>query len=73
MDTSYVVIELQTLADGRIANNAIAYTDIRDANAKYHTILAAAAKSNLPAHAAVILTNEGYVQAQQCYTNNDSN
>ena len=72
MNVSYVVIELQTLANGQVANIVNSYTDIRDANAKYHTILAAAAKSNLPAHAAVILTNEGYVQAQQCYTNNDS-
>lgn len=67
MKTSYVVIELQTLASGQVANIVNTYEDERDANSKYHTILAAAAKSGLPAHAAVILTNEGYAQAQQCY------
>jgi len=65
----FLVIEIQTMNDGKIANIVTAYDNERDANSKYHTILAAAAKSNLPAHAAVIMTNEGYVQAQQCYTN----
>lgn len=68
----YLVIEIQTLENGEVANLITAHENEREANSKYHTILAAAAISNLPAHAAVIMTNEGYVQAQQCYVNNEN-
>jgi hypothetical protein len=51
----YVVIELQTNAEGRTSAIPISYEDIDIARQKYYTILAAAAVSDLPVHGAVIL------------------
>lgn len=52
---SYVVIEIQTSAEGRTATLVSVYDDIGEAYHKYHTILAAAAISALPVHGAAIL------------------
>lgn len=71
MNTKYIVIELQTAADGSVGNIVTACDDRRDADAKYHTILAAAAKSGLPAHAAVLMTSQGYALRNECYTNGE--
>ena len=64
---SYVVLEIQTMPDGHVAVIATQHATEAEAAAKYHTILAAAALSQLPAHAATILTNEAYQNAQECY------
>lgn len=55
----YIVIEIQTNADGTVGNLVYAYADKNEAYSKYHSILAAAAISALPKHAAVILQNDG--------------
>lgn len=55
----YIVIEIQTNADGTIGNLVYSYTNINDAESQYHRILAAAAISNLPTHAAIMLNNYG--------------
>lgn len=65
--TKYLVIELQTNADGSVGNLVYSYDNLPQAEAKYHTVLAAAALSDLPAHAAVLMDNEGYVRKQECY------
>jgi len=64
----YIVIELQTAANGTVGNIVTSYDDLNLAEAKYHTILAAAAVSNLAKHAAVIITEEGFSIDAKCYT-----
>ena len=55
----YLVIEIQTLMDGTVANIVTAYDTLADAESKMHQILAAAAKSNTKYHSAIILTERG--------------
>lgn len=56
---TFLVIEIQTNADGAVGNFVWSYAERSLAEQKYHTVLAAAAVSALPSHAAVMLTNEG--------------
>lgn len=63
----YLVIEIQTSADGSVANLVTAYDDRNLAESAFHSILASAAVSNLPIHSAVIITNEGFVINRECY------
>lgn len=53
----FIVIEIQT--DGSVATIVNQYATINEAEAKFHQILAAAAVSSVPVHAAVILSNTG--------------
>lgn len=55
----FLVIELQTNASGAVSNIVTAYPTIEQAYNKYFTILAAAAVSSVPVHAATILNNFG--------------
>ena len=64
---NYIVIELQTNTDGTVGNLVTAYTDRNTAEQKYHLVLSSAAVSELPAHAAVLLTSDGRTLASQCY------
>ena len=64
----FIVIEIQTNSDGTIGILPYSYENRFDAEHKYHEILAAAAISTLPCHAAVIMTNEGYVDKAERYT-----
>ena len=64
----YIVIELQTINDSQVANIVNAYTDQKVAEQKYHTILAAAAVSSLPCHAAVMLDEKGRMIKSEYYT-----
>ena len=63
----YIVIELQTNADGTVANLVYQYASRDEAESKFHSILAAAAISALPAHAAVMLTNAGTMVKSEFY------
>ena len=63
----YIVIELQTNANGTVANIVTAYASQEQAFSKFHTILAAAAVSALPVHAAVIIDNKGLEIAAQYF------
>lgn len=65
---SYIVIELQTNASGAVGNFVWAYDNENAAFSKYHSVLAAAAVSELPCHACVILRNDGLQIAAQSYT-----
>ena len=62
----YFVIELQT-SNGQTGNLVFAYDNRADAEAKYYTILAAAAVSSIQKHAAVMVTEEGFPLLHQCY------
>ena len=63
----FIVVEIQTNADGTVGNLVNAYAERSDAEHKYHEALAAAAISNLPVHAAVMLTNEGFMEKHEHY------
>ena len=64
---TYIVIELQTNANGVVGNLVYSQTNRNEAEQKYHLILSAAAVSQLPAHAAVLITGDGRTLASQCY------
>lgn len=63
----YIVIELQTNADGTVANLVYQYASRDEAEGKFHSILASAAISSLPVHAAVMLTNAGTMVKSEYY------
>lgn len=54
----YIVIEIQ-LNNGVISTLTYQFTELNEAYAKYHSILAAAAVSSVEVHAAVILSETG--------------
>lgn len=55
----FYVIEIQTNADGTSGNFVFSFTDRSDADAKYGTIYAAAAKSSVLVHTVVLMTDRG--------------
>jgi len=63
----HLVIEIQTFPDGAMSTPTYAYDSQLSAEAKYHSILASAATSALPEHAAVLMTSDGYVLEAKCY------
>ena len=65
--SKYIVIEMQTNADGTVGNLVSAYDERNAAESAYHSVLASAAISSLPCHAAVLMTNEGFQLMSQCY------
>lgn len=64
----FIVIELQTINAETVANIVNVYTEQKVAEQKYHTILAAAAVSALPCHAAVMLDEKGRMIKSEFYT-----
>ena len=63
----YKVIEIQTNADGTSGNSVFDYDNRADAEAKFHTVAAAAAKSAVLVHTVVMLTSEGALVKSECY------
>lgn len=63
----YIVIEIQTFDTGGVTTQVWRYEDDLSAEAKYHSVLAAAAKSALPRHAAVMLAGDGSYVQHRCY------
>ena len=63
----YYVIEIQTNADGTHGTLVNNYTDRNAAMAKYHTVLAAAAVSQVLVHACAVLTREGAQIAHEAF------
>ena len=64
---TFIVIELQTNANGTVGNIVNSYTERSQAEQQYHLVLAAAAVSALPSHAAVMLTSEGQMVSHAVY------
>ena len=62
----YIVIEIQTSGD-TVATIVNKYNDRAEAEARYHGILAAAAVSAVPVHAAVMLTSAGTLVKNDYY------
>ena len=63
----YIVLEIQTNANGAVGTLVNNYESRDQAESSYHTILAAAALSSLPCHAAVLLTERGGILASAYY------
>lgn len=63
----YIVIELQTNADGQVGNIVTAYDTLPQAQNKFYTICAYAAVSDIPVHTAVILDSTGMTVAVQSF------
>ena len=61
----FIVMEIQT--GNQVATIVDSYTDRNAAENKYHSILAAAAISDVPKHGAVMLTEEGVRLKSECY------
>lgn len=64
----YLVVELQTNADGTYASLKDQYDDLSIAEQKYHMVLAAAAVSSCKIHAAVLLDFSGRLLKREQYT-----
>ena len=55
----YLVIEIQTLSDGQVANIVTSHDTLPEAQSKFFTVCASAALTTLPCHAVTLLTSEG--------------
>ena len=56
----YFVIEIQKQKDGTPSSIVTSHETKDKAEAKYHSILAAAAVSELPIHSAIIISEEAF-------------
>lgn len=69
----YYIVEIQTYADGTFghlvhwASDENADMARMKGESKFHEVLAAAAVSQLPCHAAIMFTTEGFPVMNQCY------
>ncbi len=63
----YVVVELQTMEDGKVANLVTQHDTREEAESKFHSVLATAAISGLPVHGAVLMNNHCFVLDTRCY------
>ena len=62
-----IVTEIQKFADGGMSTPSYAFDSQQAAEAKYHSILAGAAVSALPVHAAIMFSEEGFPLRHECY------
>lgn len=63
----YIVIEIQNNADGTVGTLVWSYDSQQAAESQFHTVLASAAVSNLPKHAAIMISEEGFPMRHECY------
>lgn len=63
----YIVVETQTSNGQTAVVPPASYTDRNEAEAKYHSVLAAAAVSNVQTHACIMFTDEGFPIMHDCY------
>lgn len=64
---NYIVIEIQTAANGAVSNLVWAYSSLNTAYQQYHTVLASAAVSALPVHACCLMDNTGTLIAKEVF------
>lgn len=62
----FIVTEIQTVS-GRTATITTAFATLNEADNKYHSVLAAAAVSDVEIHAAIMYTNSGSCIKSECY------
>ena len=63
----YIVIETQTNGNTTSVVTPATYTDLNEAESKFHTVLASAAVSNVEKHACIVFTEEGFPLLHKCY------
>ena len=64
----YLVIEIQTNAQGTTSYLVYTYTERSLADQKYYLVLSSAAVSQIPVHTVVLLTNTGDTLEKRMYT-----
>lgn len=69
----WMIIEQQMDANGNVSSLVTSKTNYNEALSVYHSILAAAAISNLPYHAAVILESNKGVKVAEYFDRSDNN
>lgn len=69
----YLILELQTNTDGTIGTLITQKDTLNEAQSTYYMILASAAISELPVHAAVLMTNEGITLEFKSFTKEAEN
>lgn len=62
-----IVTEIQKFESGAMSTPSYAFDSQQAAEAKYHSILAGAAVSALPVHAAIMFSEEGFPLRHECY------
>lgn len=67
----YTVIELQTTGTTTSVVPPVAYSTRQEAEAKFHTVLAAAAKSKVSIHSCVILDEKGFAIKREDYVHEE--
>lgn len=73
MVTQFYIMEIQQYADGSYGDiKHFAYDEDPDkarlkAESKFYEVLSAAAVSNLPSHAAILFSSEGFPIMNKCY------
>lgn len=67
----YIVIEIQTNANGTVGTLVDTYQSLQQAESKYHSVLSYAATSALPVHSAVILTSDGLLLKNESYSHGE--
>lgn len=63
----FLVVEIQK-NNGQLSHLVTVHETIREAQSKYHTILAAAAVSGLERHSAAILQDDGHSLFNESYS-----
>ena len=63
----YLVIEIQTSADGKVATLITQKDDLNEATSVFYSVLSAAAVSSVPLHAAVLMMNNGAVVKRETF------
>ena len=63
----YLVIEVQTDANGKVSNLVFSYDSQLEAESKFHAVLSAAAISALPMHTCDLIQADGILLARQSY------
>ena len=66
----YLVIEIQKHGED-LADIVTSHATLNAAESRYHTVLAAAAVSNVPVHAAALISEEGFPMRHECYRHED--
>lgn len=63
----FLVVEVQSNADGTVGNIVTTYDSEQEACAKYHQILASGAVSSVYKHSAFLLSDDGWAMKSECY------
>ncbi len=68
----YLVLEIQTAADGKVSTLITAKDSLNEAMSAFYMILSAAAVSSVPVHAAVLMMNNGAVVKSEVFDHREA-